>query len=77
MSKHIAELKDAYEQIIGLMEKDQREIDQMIQDEDMQGQRSNSSSAGSGGADQMEQFDHEIAIKDQEEPSNRYSLKND
>jgi hypothetical protein len=27
VSKHIAELKDAYEQIIGLMEKDQRDIE--------------------------------------------------
>jgi hypothetical protein len=27
VSKHIAELKDAYEQIIGMMEKDQRDIE--------------------------------------------------
>ncbi len=32
VSKHIAELRDAYEQIIGLMEREQREIDEMIEE---------------------------------------------
>lgn len=80
VSKHIAELRDAFEQIVGLMEKDQRELDQMIEDEDMQQARSHSSSGGSSG-EQMEQFDHELGLKQQreeeEETSTKSSVKND
>lgn len=61
VSKHIAELRDAFEQIVGLMERDQKELDQMIEDEDMHQPRSHSSSGGSSG-EQMEQFDHELGL---------------
>jgi hypothetical protein len=83
VSKHIAELKDDYEQILGLMEKDQRELDKMIEDEDLQMMRSHSSSGGSGNGDQMEQFDHELGLRqhanDDEDASTAASIsvKND
>lgn len=80
MSKHIAELRDAFEQIIGLMENDQRELDKMIEDEDLQMRSHSSSGGGSGNADLMEQFDHELGLKqhvnDDEDASTTTSTKN-
>ena len=83
VSRHIAELRDAFEQIVGLMEKDQRELDQMIEDEDMMQQaRSHSSSGGGSSGEQMEQFDHELGLKqhkeeEEEASSTKSSVKND
>ncbi len=63
-SRHIAELTDAYDQIKGLMEQKQREIDQLMENGNSHSENDDEYDEEEQNDDDHEEgFDHEAALK--------------